>query len=149
MSIHKEVIISEFHKDDLCNLIADVEKYPEFLPWCSAARIISQEAAEHFYAELTIKFKNIKKSYVSEVIITKGKLENLIDVTQTKGPFKYLNNKWLFKTLDDGRTEIDFFIDFELKSATLSIILSPVLRMAHRQMLEAFIKQANKVLESP
>jgi coenzyme Q-binding protein COQ10 len=120
----------------------DIEEYPEFLPWCSAARII--EESEHtIVADLIISFNAFTEHYRSQVDLMppqKGSAE--VNVNLISGPFKYLKNNWKLKTMKNHGTEILFFIEFEFKSALLQKIIGVVFSKACQKMVDSFESRA-------
>ena len=120
--------------------IVDVERYPEFIPWCSGARIISVE--ENFLiADLIISFKGINLKYTSEVYIENEidqSGEAIVRTKMAKGPFKFLESKWKLKKINEKTTNINFDIKFLLKSIFLEKILSPFFKNACSKILNSF-----------
>lgn len=143
MNSHKEQVFSPYSKDQIYNLVMDIEKYPEFLPWCYSARILSQKD-DIITAELTINFKAFTYSYVSEINVTKNSEDCLIEVKQKQGPFKRLLNIWHLKAVENGSL-IDFTIECELKNPILGGVLKLFFDIAYKQMMQAFIKRAKEV----
>ncbi|MBB4266087.1 type II toxin-antitoxin system RatA family toxin [Roseospira visakhapatnamensis] len=138
MPTHAEKRYLPYRPDQLFDLVADVEKYPQFLPWCLASRIKKREG-NVFFADLVIGFKMVRERFTSRVQLTSGKR---IDVSYTDGPFRYLNNHWIFEPADDGNTVIDFFVDFEFKSPLLQRIMGALFNEAVRRMVAAFERRA-------
>ncbi len=125
------------------NLVADVAAYPEFLPWCSAARVKRREmraSAEIVEADLVISFKLFRERFASKVTLKPD--QNCIDVEYLNGPFKYLNNHWKFSDIDGGGCEADFFVDFELRSAILQAVIGVVFNEAMQRIVRAFENRA-------
>jgi coenzyme Q-binding protein COQ10 len=137
MPTHAERQILPYRPEQLFDLVVDCAKYPEFLPWCVAARVRSRTEKE-VIADLTIGYGPFRESFSSRVIPSRP---NRIDVHYQKGPFKYLNNHWLFVPLDHG-TEVDFFVDFEFNSRILQAAIGVVFNEAVRRMVAAFHKRA-------
>jgi coenzyme Q-binding protein COQ10 len=137
MPTHAERQILPYQPEQLFDLVADVAKYPEFLPWCVAARIRSRTESE-IVADLTIGYGPFRESFTSRVMPSRP---GRIDVKYEKGPFKYLNNHWLFVP-DPGGTEVDFFVDFEFNSRILQAAIGLVFNEAVRRMVAAFHKRA-------
>ena len=132
-----------YSADEMYALIADVPAYPEFLPWCSAARVRSRRAdgaAEIMDADLVISFKLFRERFGSRVILRPAMKE--IDVSYLDGPFRYLNNYWKFKPIDDSSCEVDFFVDFEFKSRTLQALIGLVFDQAMQRIVRAFEARA-------
>jgi coenzyme Q-binding protein COQ10 len=140
MPTHGEKRRLPYAPDRLYALVADVERYPEFLPWCVAARIRKREEPV-FYADLVIGFKMFRERFTSKV--TLGKLR--LDVVYTEGPFKYLNNHWIFEPTADGGTMIDFYVDFEFRSKVLQTLIGALFNEAVGVMVGAFEKRARQL----
>ena len=123
-------------------VILDVEKYPEFLPWCKSAKIISKES-DYFIAELEIVFKGFAEKYKSRIIPTKEQSFYSIKVEAISGPFKYLTNNWKIRTVEKG-SEVDFDINFQFKSKMLDMVMGIVFSIATKKMINAFEMRAKK-----
>ncbi len=127
-------------------LVMDIEKYPEFLPWCRDARITKKISDTNLEAELLIKFKGFFEKYTSDVKF--GKISEdvyFVDVVAIKGPFKNLVNKWKFKILNPEECEIEFFIDFEFNSKILSKLIGAIFKRATEKMMTAFEERAKEI----
>ncbi|MGE4279528.1 MAG: type II toxin-antitoxin system RatA family toxin [Magnetospirillum sp.] len=142
MPTHAEKRPLPYTVDQLFDLVADVEKYPEFLPWCVGARIRKRDG-DVFFADLVIGFKMIRERYTSKVTLDRD--AKRIDVVYTEGPFQYLNNHWAFVPNEDGTTTIDFFVDFEFKSKILQKVIGTLFNEAVKLMVGAFEKRANQL----
>lgn len=130
-------------------LIADVTAYPEFLPWCSGARIRGRnsqsDGSEVLEADLVISFKVFRERFGSRVTLHPADHktgESKIDVAYLDGPFRYLNNHWRFMPVSDKACEVDFFVDFEFRSKTLQMIIGVVFHEAMRRIVRAFEERA-------
>lgn len=123
--------------DQLYELVTDVEDYPNFLPWCIALRIRSRDEAE-IRADMVVGFKMLREKFTSKVTLTP---KTRIDVEYLDGPFRYLENRWLFAEKEGG-CEIDFYIDFEFRSRLLQKVMEPLFHEAVRRMVRAFEKRA-------
>ncbi len=130
--------------NDLFNLVADVESYPEFLPWCSAARI-RKKNADFIVADLVICFKGITETYSSHVNLLKNQEEPEIIVKAIDGPFENLDNFWKFKKISENQTEITFEIDFTFKSKILNSLIGSFFKKAYEKMINAFEERANEI----
>jgi coenzyme Q-binding protein COQ10 len=137
MPTHAEREILPYRPHQLFDLVADVEKYPQFLPWCVAARVRSR-TDKQVLADLTIGYGPFRESFTSRVTLSPP---DRIDVHYQKGPFKYLNNHWLFLPHPNG-TEVDFFVDFEFNSRLLQAAIGLVFNEAVHRMVGAFHKRA-------
>lgn len=140
--------ISKYPLDLIYQLIIDVEKYPEFLPWCNKANILEKKT-KYFIADLVITFKVITESYCSRVDLKapKGGYAE-INVSLISGPFKTLRNRWTLKKLKNNQTEIEFFIDFEFKSSLLDKLISLMFYKACEKMLTAFEDRAKFLFDN-
>ncbi|MEM7270339.1 MAG: type II toxin-antitoxin system RatA family toxin [Pseudomonadota bacterium] len=143
MPTHSEKRILPYTADEMYALIADVASYPEFLPWCAAARIRSRAPegeGEVMDADLIISFKLFRERFGSRVWLRPGAQE--IDVDYLDGPMRHMKNNWKFTALEGGRCEVDFFVDFEFKSLTLQALIGLVFDEAMRRVVGAFEKRA-------
>ena len=113
-------------------LVADVEKYPEFLPLCEALTVRSRKEREGrtvLVADMTVGYKAIRETFTSQVHLKPD--ENAIDVKYLDGPFRYLSNIWRFDAAADGGTDIHFFIDYEFKSRILGAMMGAMFDQSH------------------
>ena len=134
MTIHAEKRVVSHTPEQLYALVLDVQKYPQFLPWCLAARVKSQTESE-LTADLIIGFNMFRETFTSYVEFDSDKLE--IDVRYAEGPFKHLTNNWKFLPHEDG-CEIDFYVDFEFNSRLLQSVIEALFTEAVRRMVRAF-----------
>lgn len=141
MPTHAEKRKLPYTQEEMFRLVADVEKYPEFLPWCIGARIRKRED-NVFWADLIIGFKMIRERFTSRVALTNP---CRIDVSYTEGPFKYLNNHWIFEPEPDGGTCIDFYVDFEFRNRMLQKIIGALFSEAVTRMVHAFERRAREL----
>ncbi len=144
MATHAEKRVLPYRPEQLYDLVADVEKYPEFLPWCVGARIREQQP-DVLIADLVIGFKGFREGFTSRVTLNRPDMR--IDVAYLDGPFRYLNNHWVFRELADGGCEIDFFVDFEFRSRLLQRIIGVLFNEAVRRMVDAFESRAATIYE--
>jgi coenzyme Q-binding protein COQ10 len=124
-------------------LVADVGKYPEFLPWCSAARIRSrvfEGSSEVMLADLIISFKVFRERFGSKVVLKEGEL--IIVTEYLDGPFKFLKSSWKFEVGTDTSCNVEFFVDFEFRSRILEGIIGIVFNQAMQRIVRAFEKRA-------
>ncbi len=139
MPTHAEKRHLPYTPDELYQLVAGVERYPEFLPWCKAARITRREG-NAFSADLVIAFKVYRERFRSDVTLHPD--ERRIDVAYVEGPFRYLNNHWHFLPADDGGCIVDFYVDFEFRSRVLQRLIGLLFNEAVRRMVAAFEARA-------
>lgn len=137
MSSHTERRPLPYTPEQLFDLVADVDRYPEFLPWCIATRVRRQNEKE-MVADMVIGFKMFREGFTSRVVLTRP---DKIDVTYENGPFKYLENHWIFESSPDGCV-IDFSVDFEFKSRILEKAIGAVFQEAVHRMVGAFETRA-------
>jgi len=144
MPTHAEIRRLPYSAAEMYALVADMAAYPEFLPWCSGARIRSREpqpdGSEIVEAEMVISFKVFSERFGSRVILRPDDYK--IDVAYLDGPFRYLNNHWRFKPVGETSCEADFFVDFEFRSRTLQLIIGVVFHEAMRRIVRAFEDRA-------
>jgi len=148
MPTHAEKRVLPYTPEQLFDLVADIEKYPEFLPWCVATRIRERKGepgSETLISDMVIGFKMFREKFTSKVVCDKPQR---IDVTYTEGPFKYLNNHWVFEPAGEGKCEIDFFVDFEFKSKLFQKAIGVVFNEAVKKMISAFEKRADTLYGS-
>jgi coenzyme Q-binding protein COQ10 len=144
MTIHSEKRIIAHQPEELFALVADVRKYPEFLPWCLASRIRSQND-DRMVADLIIGFQMFKENFTSFVDLDRDNLE--IQVEYAEGPFKYLKNTWKFLPHEQG-CEIDFYVDFEFNSRILQTVIESLFTEAVRRMVGAFEARADSLYQA-
>ena len=145
MHSYTEVKISPYSVKKLFDLVADIESYPEFVPWCSGARILSIDK-NIITAELLVNFKAFVEKYTSHVELikpTKNRKEAEIKVKMIEGPFNYLTNDWKFRPHELGGTEISFEISFEFKSKIMNSLFGYVFETATKKMMNAFSLRAD------
>lgn len=130
---------------DLENLILDVEKYPEFLPWCEKIKILKKNY-NGFEADLLISYKKIKKSYISKTEIEKDGDYIRIVTNSNDGLFKNLHSSWRLEKISNNKTLIKFQIYFELKSVFFNKILGLFFKNANQKMISSFEKRAQTMI---
>ena len=138
---HAEKRVLACSPRQLYDLVADIERYPEFLPWCVAARIRKREG-DLITADLVIGFKMFRERFTSRVRLDPE--GSRIDVAYQEGPFKYLNNHWVFEDHPQG-CAVDFYVDFEFRSRLLQKLIEPLFAEAVRRMVAAFEARAGEM----
>ncbi len=132
----------------LYDLVADIERYPEFLPWCVGARV-RERRDDLVVADLVIGFRMFRERFTSRVTLKPDDPEGpRIDVAYAEGPFRYLTNRWLFRPHEKG-CEIDFFVDFEFRSKLLQMTIEMLFTEAVRRMVRAFEQRAAALYGKP
>ena len=139
MPVHAERKFMPYSPEQLYALVADIEKYPEFLPWCVGVRVRRREESRTL-ADMMIGYKMFRERFTSLVTFDRPQR---IDVQYFDGPFKQLNNHWIFRPQSETSCEIDFYIDFEFRSAMLQKVIGAVFNEAVRRMVSSFEKRAH------
>ncbi len=142
MPRYRERKVLPYAPEDVFDLVADISKYPEFLPWCLASRITRRDG-DVLYADLVIGWKLIRETFTSKVTL-KRPLE--IHVDYIDGPMRYMNNHWKFERTPSGQCSVDFLVDFEFKSKSLQAVMGVFFNEAVRRMVGAFEAQARATL---
>jgi coenzyme Q-binding protein COQ10 len=146
MKVHSEQKILPFKPDEIFELVGDVAKYPEFLPWCTGARIRDKQVTstgETMIADLMIGFKMVREKFTSRVTLDRPDLR--IDVEYISGPFKHLKNHWNFSATQSGQCQIDFHLEFEFSSVLLQKLIGVLFHEAVRRMVAAFEARAHQL----
>lgn len=142
MPTHSETRTLPYTAQQMYALVADVASYPEFLPWCAAARIRSRletEDAEVLEADLVISFKVFRERFGSRVTLFPERKS--IDTEYIDGPFRYMKSTWDFADVEGG-CEVKFFVDFEFRNAVLQSIIGVVFNEAMQRIVRAFERRA-------
>jgi coenzyme Q-binding protein COQ10 len=137
-----------YSAEQIYSLVMDIEKYPEFLPWCKQAKIIEIISKENLRADLLINFKSFFEKYRSDVKHGKSTSDiYFVDVVAIEGPFKKLINRWKFRDLAQGGCEVEFFIEFEFNSFFLTKMLGTIFEKASQKMMAAFEQRAREIFD--
>ena len=144
MPTHAERRVIAYSDEQLFDLVADVESYPKFLPWCAASRLISRTDTE-LLSDLTIGFGPFRETFTSRVELDRP---HTVRVHYEQGPFRYLNNVWTF-TPDPRGCLVDFRVEFEFKSRMLRAAIGVVFNEAVKLMVGAFLKRAREIYGPP
>ena len=139
MPRHTEQRDLPYTPDQLFELVADVKRYPEFLPWVAAVRVRSNSDTE-MIADLVVGFRALKETFTSKVIKERP---NEIEIDYIEGPLKYLHNNWKFRPDGKGGTIVDFCVDFAFRSRIFETIAGQVFDRALRRMIGAFEDRAH------
>jgi coenzyme Q-binding protein COQ10 len=134
-----------FSAEQMFALVADIEKYPEFLPLCTGLTVLSRRqtaAGEELTARMSIGYKSIAETFTTRVVIDKA--DRRIDVSYLDGPFKRLENHWKFLDDQSGST-VDFYIDYEFRSKLLGALMGAMFDQAFRRFTHAFEERAARV----
>jgi coenzyme Q-binding protein COQ10 len=140
---------SRHRPEEMFALVADIEKYPQFLPLCEALTVRSRKERDGramLIADMTVGYKAIRETFTSQVLLKPD--ENAIDVKYLDGPFRYLTNEWRFEPAGSG-CEIHFFIDYEFKSRLLGVLMGSMFDGAFRMFSGSFEKRADEIYGTP
>jgi len=143
MPLHQETRILPYTAEQMYAVVADIERYPEFLPWCSRLVVRSREQhgdVEIVTAEMFIAYGALRQRYVSGVRMNAG--ARTIEARHIEGPFQRLDTRWRFVPLATG-SEVHFLIDFAFKSLVLSAVAGVAFGFVAAKMAEAFVRRAN------
>ena len=144
MPRHSETRPLPYTARQMYDLVADVARYPEFLPWTAAARIRSvtprPDGSKVMEADLVISFKVFRERFGSRVVLWPETMK--IDTEDLDGPFKFMRSNWAFAERPDGGCEVSFFVDFEFRNAILQKLIGVVFDEAMRRVVRAFEARA-------
>ncbi|MEI2300346.1 type II toxin-antitoxin system RatA family toxin [Ensifer sp. MJa1] len=132
--------------DQMFDLVADVEQYPQFLPLCEALTVRTRKERDGkvlLLADMTVGYKAIRETFTTQVLLNKA--ERVIDVKYIDGPFKYLDNRWRFEPSGEGQSIVHFYIDYEFKSRILGALMGSMFDRAFRMFSDAFEKRADSI----
>jgi coenzyme Q-binding protein COQ10 len=130
--------------EQMYDLVADVSRYGEFLPWVTGVRVRSDSETE-MNADMIVGFKALRESFTSRVVKQRP---SRITVDYLDGPLKYLHNDWAFRPQPDGGCAVDFAVDFAFKSRIFEAIAGQMFDRALRKMIDAFIARAEALYGS-
>ena len=126
-------------------LVADVEKYPQFVPLCESLRVKSRtskgEGIDVVVADMTVAYKLIRETFTSRVTLDRPKLQILVEYLS--GPFSRMENRWTFRQSGEGACDVEFFIDYEFRSRVLAMLMGAMFDAAFRRFADAFEKRAD------
>jgi coenzyme Q-binding protein COQ10 len=132
---------------DMFALVADIERYPEFVPLCRELRVrhrvVQAEGVEVLTADMTVAYKMIHETFTSKVTLDRPRLRILVEYLN--GPFRQMENHWIFRPVSDRTSEIEFFISYEFRSRMLGALMGAVFDAAFRKFAEAFERRADLV----
>ena len=132
---------------NMFDLVADVEKYPQFVPLCTSLRVKSRtdkgEGVQVLVADMTVAYKLVRQTFTSRVTLDRPNLAILVEYLN--GPFSRMQNRWTFAPTGDDSCEVTFFIDYEFKSRTLAMLMGAMFDTAFRRFASAFEARADQV----
>jgi coenzyme Q-binding protein COQ10 len=132
---------------DMFKLVADVERYPEFVPLCRSLRVRKRstgaDGREVIVADMTVAYKLIYETFTSRVTLDRGQLEILVEYLE--GPFRKMNNRWRFHPAGEDACDVEFFISYEFRSRTLGLLMGAMFDAAFRRFAAAFERRADQI----
>ena len=132
---------------NMFDLVADIERYPEFVPLCSSLkvrrRIEEPEGVEILIADMSVSYKVIHERFVSRVTLDRPSLQILVEYLE--GPFSHLENRWTFHPKGERTCEIEFFISYDFRSRMLGILMGSMFDLAFRRFAAAFEQRADRI----
>ncbi|MGC5780090.1 type II toxin-antitoxin system RatA family toxin [Methylobacterium sp. NFXW15] len=133
--------------EQMYDLVADVERYPEFLPLCESLRVIRRqdkpEGGQVLVAEMGVGYKAIRERFTTRVSLDPEARKIVAEYID--GPFRHLENRWTFKDAEGGGCDVDFFITYEFKSRTLGLLMGSMFDRAFRKFTDAFEGRAARI----
>jgi coenzyme Q-binding protein COQ10 len=130
---------------EMFDLVADVERYPEFVPLCQKLRLIQRtknpDGTETIIADMTAAYKLIRETFTSRITLDRANRKILVEYL--RGPFSNLQNRWTFAPVDDKHCDVTFFIAYEFKSRMLATLMGSMFDMAFQRFAAAFEKRAD------
>ena len=132
---------------EMFDLVADVERYPEFVPLCESLKIrrrtLNPDGTEIVVADMTVSFKLVKESFTSKVTLDKANLKILVEYL--RGPFSHLENRWTFEAKSETACDVGFFLEYEFKSRMLAMLMGSMFDAAFARFSSAFEKRADAI----
>jgi coenzyme Q-binding protein COQ10 len=132
---------------DMFDLVADVERYPEFVPLCRSLKVRKRssdaEGRQVVVADMTVAYKLIYETFTSRVTLDRQNLEILVEYLE--GPFRKMNNRWRFHPAEQGACDVEFFISYEFRSRALGLLMGAMFDAAFRRFSAAFERRADQI----
>jgi len=132
---------------DMFDLVADVERYPQFVPLCQSLTVRRRsqdgEGRDIIVADMTVAYKFIRETFTSRVTLDRPNLTILVEYLE--GPFRRMNNRWTFRAASENSCEVEFFLTYEFRSRTLAMLMGGVFDAAFRRFATAFERRADQV----
>ena len=132
---------------EMFDLVADVERYPEFVPLCRALKVRQRtpkpDGSEIVVADMTVSFKLVREIFTSRVTLNRPNRKILVEYV--RGPFSHLENRWSFEPKSDNSCDVSFFISYEFKSRMLAVLMGTMFDAAFQRMAMAFEKRADAI----
>jgi ribosome-associated toxin RatA of RatAB toxin-antitoxin module len=145
MAVVEKSVLVEYPAERMYRLVEDVERYPEFLPWCGGARVISRDG-DTLRAEVLIDFRGIRQRFSTE---NRAQPPQSIEMKLVEGPFRHLDGLWRFKPLGDQACKIEFHLHYEFSSRLLGKLVGPVFNYIANTFVDAFVHRAEVLYGKP
>ncbi len=133
--------------DQMFDLVADVERYPEFVPMCEALKVRQRtpqaDGTEVIVADMTVSFRLVRETFTSRVVLDRARRK--ITVEYLRGPFSKMENRWTFEPRGDDACDVGFFISYEFRSRMLAMLMGAMFDAAFQRFASAFETRADKV----
>jgi coenzyme Q-binding protein COQ10 len=142
MATHSETRSVPYSADLMFQVVSDVQRYPEFLPWVTGLRVLMrgrENDKDVIVAEMVVGYRNMRERYTSRIVLDRA--ARVIDVSQTEGPFRNLDNHWKFTPRENG-CDVEFKIDFQFKNPLLNVVVGQMFERVVMKMADAFVKRA-------
>jgi coenzyme Q-binding protein COQ10 len=132
---------------DMFALVADVERYPEFVPFCSSLKVRrrgqDERGRDTIVCEMTVVYKLIHETFTTRVTLDKAELQILVDYLS--GPFSRLDNRWRFRDVGEGGCDVEFYLHYEFRSRTLGMLMGAMFEVVFRRFADAFEKRTDQI----
>jgi ribosome-associated toxin RatA of RatAB toxin-antitoxin module len=132
-TIHRSALVPH-SADQMFELVADIPSYPQFLPWCGSAKIVSRDA-DQMVATIDIAYGSVRKSFTTRNLLQRGKM---LEMRLLNGPFSHLEGFWKFQALDAEASKITLDLDFEVANRLVGMVLTPVFTNIANQLVDSF-----------
>lgn len=139
-AIRRSALVS-YSAHEMFALVADIPSYPEFLPWCGGARILSQDE-DQMMASIDIAYHGVHRSFTTRNRLQKDKM---LEIALVEGPFSRLHGYWQFVPLDEGSSRISMDIEFEVSNRVLALVINPVFTAIANQLVDSFVARARQL----
>ncbi len=139
-----------YKADQMYQLVADVEQYPQFLPLCETLEVLRHEhngTHDVIVAHMTAVYKFIRETLTSRVSLDPGASEILVEYID--GPFSHMENRWRFRKVDDAVCDVEFFIAYEFRSHVLQLLMGALFNKAFHKFVDAFENRARQIYGPP
>lgn len=136
-SIHRSALVP-YSDHEMYVLVSDIASYPEFLPWCGGAQVLSQDE-DTVIAAITIAYSGVHKTFTTRNLLQKDKM---MEMQLVEGPFRYLHGFWRFTALDAGACKISLDLDFEVANRLLAAVMTPMFSKIASELVDGFHRRA-------